>query len=119
MMVGPEQERLAELEAREIVSSETVGALLPEAMSKATEARKEELALSLEPAVTGVVRTVARRESALFGEILSPTIGAAVRKAVTDAILAMLERFNETLERSVSLRGMKWRLEARRTARPF
>jgi hypothetical protein len=31
----------------------------------------------------------------------------------------MLERFNEALERSLSVRSFKWRIEARRTGRPF
>jgi OOP family OmpA-OmpF porin len=113
--VGPEQGRIERLEERPMVSGETVGRVLPEAVARS----RDELAIALEPSMTSAIRSVARRESDLFGEILSPTIGSAVRKAVTDAINAMLQRFNEALERSLSLRSVQWRIEARRTGRPF
>jgi OOP family OmpA-OmpF porin len=55
----------------------------------------------------------------LFGEILAPAIGTAVRRAVTDALAALMQRINQLLERGLSLRSFAWRLEARRTGRPF
>lgn len=68
-------------------------------------------------AVTRGIRTLARHDPAMFGELLAPTIGTAVRRAVADALAAMLQRFNELLDHSFSLRGLAWRLEARRTGR--
>lgn len=119
LVVGPEQARLTHLEEHAILRADTVGGVLPEATAWTTEHQATQMALALEPAVTTVVRTVARREADLFGDILAPTIGAAVRKAVADAISAMLQRFNEALERSLSIRSVRWRIEARRTNRPF
>lgn len=118
VLIGPEQERLEKLEATAL-SADTVGAVLPEAMERASQKRPQELAIALEPPVVGAVRSIACKESALFGEILSPTIGTAVRKAVADAFAAMLQRFNEALERSLSVQSIQWRIEARRTGRPF
>jgi OOP family OmpA-OmpF porin len=69
--------------------------------------------------VEGIIRRFARRESELFGEVLAPTIGTAVKKAVVDAIAAMMQKFNEALERSLSFRSIGWRLEARRTGKAF
>lgn len=119
VIVGPEQARLQRLEEHPVIRADTVGGVLPEAIARATESRREALSISLEPAVTTVLRTVAPREADFFGEILSPTIGAAIRKAVADAVAAMLQRFDEALDHSLSLRSMQWRLEARRTGRPF
>jgi OOP family OmpA-OmpF porin len=102
-----------------VVSRENVGDVLPEAAARASGARHAELAIAIEPAVTTAVRSMARRKPELVGEILAPTIGAAVRKAVSEAIASMLEHFNEALERSLSPQSVKWRLEARRTGRPF
>lgn len=119
LVIGPEQARLTRLEAQATLSAEAVGGMLPEATAWTAEHRAKQMAIALEPAVTTVVRTFARREADLFGDILAPTIGAAVRKAVADAISVMLLRFNEALERSLSIQSVRWRIEARRTSRPF
>jgi OOP family OmpA-OmpF porin len=92
---------------------------LPEAFADAAERRPQAMKVALEPALTEAMRAFARRETELFGELLSPTIGAAVRKAVADAIAALMQRFNEALERSLSVRSLRWRLEARRSGIPF
>jgi OOP family OmpA-OmpF porin len=115
MIVGPERRRIERLEERPEVSGESVAKVLPEAVSRS----REELSVALESPMTDAIRTVARREADLFGEILSPTVGAAVRKAVAEAIAAMMQKFNEALERSLSARSLRWRIEARRTGRPF
>ncbi len=101
------------------VDAEPVASVLPEAIAKATEERSQALSVALEPTVSRTIRVVASRDSEWFGEILSPTIGAAVRKAVSAAFARLMQRFNEALERSLSLRSIQWRLEARRTGRPF
>ena len=119
VVLGPERERIARLEARQAVSAASIGDRLPEAIAHANGGRPEALAIALEPALTSSVRVVARREPQLFGEILAPTIGAAVRRAVAEAMAAMLQRFDEALERSLSIESIRWRLEARRTGRPF
>jgi hypothetical protein len=119
IVVGPEQVRLERLEERPVASADVIGDILPEAFARASTTRKQVLAIALEPAMTTALRTVARKEADLFGEILAPTIGAAVRKAVSEAIRAMLQKFNEALERSLSVRSVQWRIEARRTGRPF
>lgn len=101
------------------VDVKPVARVLPEALAQATEERGTALSAALEPSVSQAVRAVATRESDWFGEILSPTIGAAVRKAVAAAFAALMQRFNEALERSISVQSFQWRLEARRTGRPF
>jgi OOP family OmpA-OmpF porin len=101
------------------VSATTVAEVLPEAAADASRERLEALAIGLEPAVGIAVREVVRREPERIGEILAPTIGAAVKKAVSDAVAAMLERLDAVLDRSLSIRNIKWRIEAKRTGRPF
>jgi len=101
---------------RIVVGVKPVAEVLPEAIRESDRART---AVALEPIVGESMRNFARREVDLFSELLSPAIGAAVRKAVSEAIAALLQRFNEALERSLSVRSLQWRLEARRTGRPF
>jgi len=121
VLLRPEQARIATLEHRPAVDVPGVASILPEAVALATSegGKEHELAIALEPTVTSAVRVVARRSPELYGEILAPTIGAAVRKAVAEAIGVLIERFNAALERSLSLRSLEWRLEAARTGRPF
>lgn len=101
------------------MSSESVASVLPEAVSLATSHRERDLSVSLEPTVTQAVANVTRRQPELYGEILAPTIGTAVRKAVSDAFSATLKRFDAALEQSFSVEGLRWRIEAARTGRPF
>jgi outer membrane protein OmpA-like peptidoglycan-associated protein len=118
-LVGPEQGRIAELEKQPSISADTVGSVLPGAISQSHAERGQELAIALEPVTTDSVRAVARRNPELFGEILAPTIGAAVRTAVRDAIKEILARFDAVLERSISIQSLRWRIEARRAGCPF
>lgn len=116
VVVGPEQRRLDRIENP---SPEVVGNVLPEAMAHAAKTRPDELATALVNPVSGAIRDVARREPTFFGEILAPAIGTAVRRAVTDAIAALMQRINQLLDRGMSLRSLRWRFEARRTGRPY
>ncbi len=118
LLVGPEQRRIEHLEER-VVSPETVADVLPEAVALSDQARGDALGISLEPAVSTAVRNVARNQTHLFADVLSPVIGSAVRRAVGQAIRAMLEKFNAAIERSMSVQSLRWRLEAKRTGRPF
>ena len=119
VILGPHEARIAELERRTPMGAESVAGVLPEAVAGARRASGEKLTIALEPTVTDAVHSVARANPELFGEILAPTIGAAVRKAIGEAIAAMLERLNVALDRSLSLESFRWRLEAARTGRPF
>lgn len=119
LIVGPEQGRLERLEERPNICAATIGEVLPEAVATATPERRERLAIALEPTLTDAIRTVARRDAAFFGEILAPSIGAAVRKAVSEAIATITQKFNEALERSLSWRSVQWRIEAKRTGQQF
>ena len=92
---------------------------LPEAITAAAEQRGAAMAAALESTVMETIRATTLRHPDFFGELLSPTIGAAVRMAVAATFAELMQRLNEVLERSVSLEAMRWRLEARRTGIPF
>lgn len=119
VILGPEQARIEHLEERPAVSDASIGAVLPEAVALADAERGQALAVALEPSVTHVVTAMARRRPELYAEILAPTIGAAVRKAVREALATILERFDYALQRSLSIDGIRWRIEAARTGRPL
>ncbi|HEX2688793.1 MAG TPA: hypothetical protein VHN14_19355 [Kofleriaceae bacterium] len=113
----PEQTRLEHLE--QPLSPQVVGDLLPEAIAHASQLRGDGLTTAIGKPVTGALRDLTRRDPELFGDMLAPTLGTAVRRAVTNALSAILERVNQVIDRSLSLRSLAWRLEARRTGRSF
>jgi hypothetical protein len=117
-LIGPEQTRLDVLEET-APTAESLGALIPAAIAHASHATGDELAVALAEPVTRSLRDVARREPELFGEILAPAIGTAVRRAVTDAFAALLQRINQLVEQGLSYRSIRWRIEAKRTGRTY
>src|ERR1700722_7959800 len=55
----------------------------------------------------------------VLADALFPVMGPAIRKSITETLRGMLESFNEALDNSFSARGLKWRVEAMRTGKPF
>ena len=117
-IVGPEQRRLDSLECV-VPTAESVGALIPAAITYASHERGDELATAMAQPVRLSLREVARHETQLFGEILAPAIGTAVRRAVADAFAALVQRINQLVETGLSWRSWKWRLEAKRSGRSY
>ncbi|MBT8363522.1 MAG: OmpA family protein [Deltaproteobacteria bacterium] len=108
------QERLdtPELRARD------VSRVLPEAIAqRSTQDRKIEIAL--EPITAKAIRSSIKKDRQVLVDALFPVMGPAIRKAIAAAIQGMIQSFNQVLEHSVSIKGLKWRLEALRTRKPF
>jgi OOP family OmpA-OmpF porin len=122
LIVGPVRERLDRLQHRvdhppELQAGE-VGLVLPQAVSQSC-ARDKRLALALEPITENAIRASIRRNRQVLVDVLFPVIGPAIRKAIAAALQGMIQSFHQVLDHSLSLRGLKWRLEALRTRRPF
>lgn len=116
LLLGPEQTRLANIEQR--FSAEAVGKLLPEAVASSQE-RDNALAWALRPAVVHSIRDTVERDPRLFVDAIAPSMGPAIRKAVSHALRSLLQQLNATLARGLSPRALLWRVEALRTGRPF
>ncbi|KYF79353.1 hypothetical protein BE11_44240, partial [Sorangium cellulosum] len=119
LLVGPEQRRIRRIEERlDHSMAGMVAEVLPQAV---VESRKQGEALSwaMEPLLTAAIHESVRRDPRAFADAISPAMGPAIRKAVASALQAMLQRLNEALARGLSWQSVRWRLEARRTGRPF
>jgi len=81
--------------------------------------RDDELVGVLKPTVDNIVRNSVRSNPNDLADNLFPVIGPAIRRSISESIRGMLQDFSRTLEKSVSLTGLKWRLEAARTGKPF
>lgn len=122
LLLSPEQERIETL--REQVSRfedpgpESVSRVLPEALLYGLK-NDERLAGALAPTVEGALHESVKRDPKPLADAIFPVIGPAIRKSITEAIGGMLEAFQQTLEHSLSIQGMKWRVEALRTGRSY
>ena len=121
LLVGPEQARLEELQRRmddRQLRTEDLSQVVAEAIALRVR-RDRVLQQTLNPLVEEAVRISVARDPTILSNTLFPIIGAAVRKAVAHALRGLVASINQTLERSLSLESLKWRLEALRTGKPF
>lgn len=54
-----------------------------------------------------------------FADALYPVMGPAIRKSIAHALKAFSEQINRTLEYSLSVKGLRWRMQAARAGIPF
>ncbi len=121
LLVGPEQARLEELQRRlddRQLRTEDISQVVAEAIALRVR-RDRVLQQTLNPLVEEAVRISVARDPSILSNTLFPIIGTAVRKAVAHALRGLVASINQTLERSLSLESLKWRLEALRTGKPF
>jgi len=121
LILKPEQVKLEELDRR--LSSpeslaEQVGGVLAHAVA-IRGAPDDKLALVLRPIIENAIRSSVRSNPQFFADILYPVMGPAIRKSIAEALRAMMESFNSSLEMTFSWKYIKWRWEAIRTGRSF
>ena len=116
----PEAERIADLELRldhEDTRSEEVSKILPSAMRHTHEQGK--LAPVIKEPLTEILPVAVREKPESFADALFPVMGPAIRKAVAEAMKTLSQQLNDAIDHSVSPRGLRWRVEARRAGVPF
>ena len=119
LLLGREKHQLEGLQQRienPSVRAQDVSGVLPQAVSLAT-ARGPQLATALTPAVESALKESVRRDPTPLVNAVFPIIGPAIRKAIAEAFSKLVQSLNQTLDHSLSVRGLKWRLEAARTGR--
>lgn len=117
LLLGPEQDRLDTLERRE-VKAEDIGRVLPEAVALRAS-QDAQLARALEPTIAETLRTSVQRNPQPYADALFPIFGPAIRKSIREALRAMFETINRTIEQRFSPQSIKWRIEAWRTGLSF
>ena len=84
-----------------------------------SNSRDSQLAEALEPILENAIRASIKKDRRILVDALFPVMGPAIRKAIASTIQGLIQNFNQILEHTVSFRGLRWRLEAIRTRRPF
>ncbi|MDR0826808.1 MAG: OmpA family protein [Desulfovibrio sp.] len=100
------------------VQTERVASVIAEALA-VRAAKDERLRISLEPTIEKVVTSFVRSSPQEFVNVFFPIMGPAIRKSLGESFRGMLQEFSKSLEMSFSWKGLRWRLEAMRSGRPF
>lgn len=114
---GSSQNDLEEIR-KIIVQPEEVGEVLPAAVKKSRR-KNDKLAEATLPLIEENIRQSVQRNPRILAEALFPVISSIIRKAIAEALGQMVQSLNQTLENSLSPQGLKWRIEAMRTGKPF
>jgi len=101
------------------INSENIAPALPDAIRRAAKDNSEKLTRSLAPTVQKAIHISVKRDPAPLVNALFPVMGPAIRKAIAETFSSMLQSLNEALDKSFSLKGIRWRLEAWRSGKSF
>jgi OOP family OmpA-OmpF porin len=121
LLVGAERHDLDELRRRldELeLAPEELAALLPEAIRRSM-AESDRLAKVLAPTIEGSLQESVEREPHKIADAIYPVLGPAIRRAIADTMAGIVSTINRAIEHSLSIQGIKWRIEAWRTGVPY
>lgn len=121
LLVGPERTQLDSLQKHLDnfrVHPDDVSQVLAEAVLLRSQ-QDRQLTQALLPTIEEALQASVRKNPRILIDILFPMLGPAIRKAISAALHSMIEALNRSLDMSLSLRGVRWRLEALRTGKPF
>lgn len=83
------------------------------------EQKAEELVESLRQPVERCLQESISENTHTLANALFPVMGPAIRKSINESIKGLVQQINTTLERSISARGIAWRIQAWRSGRSF
>ena len=121
LLLAPEQTQLTELRHR-IDHTETDAPAVSKVLVEAITLRGKEddrLTTALTPHVQTALTTSVRRNPHVIADAIAPVMGPAIRQAIVRTLQGMMQSFNQTIDHSLSPKGVAWRIEAWRTGRPF
>ncbi len=121
LLLGPAEAQLAEVHERLFDPRrqvEEVSNVLPDAIAVRTR-QDDALTAALSPTVSTALQHSVRKNPQPLADALFPIMGPAIRKYIAAALSGMTQSLNQTLAYSMSTRGLRWRVEALKTGRPF
>ncbi|GJL66459.1 MAG: hypothetical protein NPIRA05_14300 [Nitrospirales bacterium] len=121
ILLAPEQTQLEQLQNRlddPALQAKDVSRVLPDAILLRSQ-QDTQLATSLSPILTEVLILAIKKSPRIIVDAISPIMAPAIRKAIFSALQGMVQSLNQTLDHSVSWKGLQWRIESLRTGKPF
>jgi len=97
-----------------------VGEVLPDAVElRGAEGPDESLTEALRPTVERTLKESVQRDPQVIAEALFPAMGPAIRRAITEYFRQLVQSFDQAMQHSFSVQGVRWRIEALRTGKAF
>ena len=126
LLIGNEGKQIAGLQERmstlarfeEEGQVEAMGRELPNAIAYHNNDRSK-LANVLGPTIEETLSLSIRRNPQPFADAIFPAIGPAIRRSINEALRSVIESMNRVMEQSLSVKSLRWRIEAARTDRTF
>ncbi len=121
LLLAPEQTELERLKNRidkYILEPQDVSRVLPDAIRLRAK-QDSRLLASMIPVTQEALSLSIKQSPQLISDSIAPILGPAIRKAIAHAMRGMVQSLNQTLEYSMSWKGLQWRWEAFRTGKSF
>lgn len=121
LLFSEEQEQINELQHRlddPKRHAEDVSRVLPDAIALRTS-RDKRFTKALMPTIEEGITASVRKNPETLANAIFPVIGPAIRKTISQIFSQMVQSLNQTLEHSLSVKGLQWRIEGIRTGKPF
>lgn len=121
LLLAPEQSRLEQLQEQVEhldLNAHNLNRVLPDAIALRGET-DHRLTYALTPHVSEALGVSVRKQPHMIVDAIAPIMMPAIRQAIANALRSMVQSLNQTIEHSLSVRSMQWRLEALRTGKPF
>ncbi|HKO05423.1 MAG TPA: OmpA family protein [Candidatus Acidoferrales bacterium] len=97
-----------------------VGEVLSDAVElRAAEGPDESLTDALRPTVERTLKESVQRDPQVIAEALFPAMGPAIRRAISEYFRQLVQSFDQAMQHSFSIQGIRWRIEAVRTGKSF
>ena len=121
LLLAPEQSQITELRHRIDHTAPDAPAVSQVLVEAITLRGKEDdrLTTALTPHVQTALASSVRRNPHVITDAIAPIMGPAIRQAIVRTLQGMMQSFNQTIDHSLSPKGLAWRIEAWRTGRPF
>ncbi|MFC2173291.1 OmpA family protein, partial [Acidobacteriota bacterium] len=121
LLVGPERKQIVEIRDQletGTLNPDQVSRVLPEAIVMRQKKDKRFLK-AIRPTVEDAIKITVQQRPESMISALFPVIKPLIRKAIAQALRDTIQTLNQVLEKSLSIRSLKWRFEALRTGRSF
>ncbi|QQS49239.1 MAG: OmpA family protein [Acidobacteriota bacterium] len=121
LLLEPEQTRIDNILERlnnPRVRAREISRNLPEAI-RLRASQDDAVTEALGPTIVSAFHKSIKKDPRPVAEAISPLMGPAIRRAISNALNSLIQSFDQTVKHSFSWRGLKWRLEAVRTGQSF
>lgn len=102
----------------ENLNAEIVSEVLPQSISMRNRVDSM-LPISLVDSTEEAIKYSVKNDSEVLSSALSPILGPMIAKSVSTLFQEFIESINNTIEKSVSFQGLRWKLEAKKTGKSY